>query len=162
MHADDIRFLLAYDRWATRKILRAASRLRKRDWPAGEPIGKRHLGEILVHQLGAHQRWRLGLGGDDEAASAARPERQPLPSPRALQAAWAVEWDALDAWLDTLDDAWLARVDRNVPFWQMLAHVVNHGTQHRSEAAVLLTAAGRSPGDLDMIFYAVEIARAPA
>jgi uncharacterized damage-inducible protein DinB len=38
----------------------------------------------------------------------------------------------------------------------MLVHVVNHGTQHRSEAAALLTAAGRSPGELDLINYAEE------
>jgi len=42
----------------------------------------------------------------------------------------------------------------DVRFWQMLAHVVNHGTQHRSEAAALLTTAGRSPGEIDMIFFA--------
>jgi len=41
----------------------------------------------------------------------------------------------------------------------MLAHVVNHGTQHRAEAAALLTAVDRSPGELDMIAYAEEIAR---
>ena len=37
----------------------------------------------------------------------------------------------------------------------MLVHVVNHGTQHRAEAAALLTAGGR-PGELDLIFYAEE------
>jgi uncharacterized damage-inducible protein DinB len=44
----------------------------------------------------------------------------------------------------------------------MLIHVVNHGTQHRSEAAALLTSEGRSPGELDMINYAEELAGAGA
>ncbi len=37
--------------------------------------------------------------------------------------------------------------------WQLMAHVVNHGTQHRSEAATLLTSYGYSPGDLDLIMF---------
>ena len=38
-------------------------------------------------------------------------------------------------------------------FWAYLAQVANHGIQHRSEAAEALTKIGRSPGDLDLIFY---------
>jgi uncharacterized damage-inducible protein DinB len=128
-------------------------------WGATGVIGDRGLGSILVHHLGAHQRWRLGLAGSEESPA---PERGPLPSPDGLAAAWATEWDALEAWLPTLTDDWLAELGDGVPFWQMLAHVVNHGTQHRSEAATLLTAAGRSPGDLDMIFFAEELARPDA
>jgi uncharacterized damage-inducible protein DinB len=62
----------------------------------------------------------------------------------------------MDAWLATLDDAWLARDDEGVGFDRMLQHVANHGTQHRAEAAALLTQAGRSPGDLDMIVWLEE------
>jgi uncharacterized damage-inducible protein DinB len=37
--------------------------------------------------------------------------------------------------------------------WQTIVHVINHDTQHRSEAAQLLTAYGQSPGDLDISYY---------
>ena len=36
--------------------------------------------------------------------------------------------------------------------------VVQIGTQHRSEAAVILTAAGASPGDLDIVRFTFELA----
>jgi uncharacterized damage-inducible protein DinB len=154
----DVRYLFAYDRWATRRVLAVIDGVPPAIWGATGVVGDRGLGAILVHQLGAHMRWRLGLGGDDEAASAARPEREPLPSPDALARRWADEWDATDAWLDGVTDEWLDELGDGVPYWQMLAHVVNHGTQHRSESAALLTEAGHSPGDLDLIFFAEELA----
>ena len=61
-----------------------------------------------------------------------------------------------DAWLPTLTDDFVAYVHEGVPIWLMLVHVVNHGTQHRAEAAMILTAEGRSPNDLDLINYAEE------
>ena len=37
--------------------------------------------------------------------------------------------------------------------WHLMTHVVNHGTQHRSKAAILLTGYGYSPGAPDLIVF---------
>ena len=153
MRLGDIRYLFAYDRWATRRVLAALDRINEAAWAAPDALGERGLGAIPVHQLGAHGRWRIGLSG---GGGPFRPERAPLPPIADLRRRWEAEWRALDAWLDTLDDAALSQFDEGIPRWQCLAHVVNHGTQHRSEAAALLTAAGASPGELDMIVFAEE------
>jgi len=41
--------------------------------------------------------------------------------------------------------------------WHAMAHLVNHGTQHRTEAAVMLTDFGHSPGDIDLIYFLDEM-----
>lgn len=159
MRISDVRFLFAYDRWASGRVLDAAIGVDAATWSEPNAIGDRGLGGILVHALGAHQRWRHGLSGADGPRPA--PEDEPLPGVEALRAAWETEWVALDRWLETLDDAAMLATDDDVPYWQMLAHVVNHGTQHRAEAAALLTTAGHSPGDLDMIDFSEAIRETP-
>ena len=39
------------------------------------------------------------------------------------------------------------------PLWQLILHQANHQTHHRSEAAVMLTNFGHSPGDIDIMVY---------
>jgi len=157
MRADDIRFLFAYDRWATRRILAALNGLDPAVWTKANVIDERGLGSILVHHLGASQRWRVSFQtqGDGDGP---RPEDEPLPTIDQLRARWDEEWEAVDAWMPTVSDEFVEIIFEGVPIWQMLIHVVNHGTQHRSEAAALLTADGHSPGDLDVIDYSDELA----
>jgi uncharacterized damage-inducible protein DinB len=151
MQIDDIRFLFGFDRWATTKVLDAAADVDLATWSATNVVDERGLGGILVHHLGASQRWRHGLTG--APGEAPEPEAEPLLDHAALRASWEREWVGYDAWFDRMDPAWLDQKEEGISLWQALAHVVNHGTQHRSEAAVLLTAAGHSPGDLDMVDY---------
>ena len=156
MQVDEVRFLFAYDRWATQRVLAVLGDLDVAVWARESVVGERGLGAILVHHLGASQRWRHAFQDTGESPE---PERQPLLAIDQLRAGWDAEWAAVDAWLSTMTDGFVGYVHEGVPVWQMLVHVVNHGTQHRAEAAALLTAEGRSPGELDLIDYAEERAK---
>jgi uncharacterized damage-inducible protein DinB len=59
----------------------------------------------------------------------------------------------LRRYVESLDETALSELltTHAVPRWLVLAHVVNHGTQHRSELARYLTECGHSPGDLDLL-----------
>ena len=155
MQADEIRWLFSYDRWATRRVLAVLDALDPAVWTRPGAVGDWGLGSILVHHLGASQRWRLAFETEGNG-ELPEPERDPLPTIDELRERWQAEWAAVDVWLPTVTDGFLAHVHEGVPLWQMLVHVVNHGTQHRAEAAALLTPEGRSPGELDLINYAEE------
>jgi uncharacterized damage-inducible protein DinB len=155
MEPADIRYLFAYDRWATEKVLHQVDGIASELWGRAGVVGDRGLGSILVHMLGAHQRWRLAFEGSDESPE---PEDEPLPTAAELAARWRDELDATDAFLDGVTPGFLAHVREGITVAVMLQHLANHGTQHRSEAALLLTQAGRSPGDLDLIVFAEDVA----
>ena len=155
MTPDQVRFMYDYDRWATRRVLDQLDGLDPEVWARENVVDERGLGGVLVHQFGAAQRWRTGSQQFDETP---RPEMEPLLSVEELRRRWEAEWEVTDAWLPTLTQSFIEYVHEGVPVWQMLLHVMNHGTQHRSEAAALLSAEGRSPGEIDIIFYAEDLA----
>ena len=162
MRVADLRFLYDFDRWATRRLLDTAAEAVDAARPETSPraIGKRTLMPILVHMLGAHERWRSAWA--DQPSPGSRERREGTPSLAQLREDWEAEWRHTDALFARLTDMRVsspfagpdAAPDDRIPLWQMMAHVVNHGTQHRSEAAALLTELGASPGDLDLIVYA--------
>ena len=155
MNVDDVRYLFDYDRWATTRVLDALDGVSDEVWARTNEIGEMGLGGILVHQLGATQRWRHAI---EQTGEHPAPEEEPLLSVDELRARWTNEWDAYNAFLSAISQRLLDDVHEGVAVWRMLAHVVNHGTQHRSEAAALLTQIGHSPGEIDMIFFAEGLA----
>ena len=50
---------------------------------------------------------------------------------------------------------------QEVALWKAMLQVANHGTHHRAETALLLTALGKAPRQLDYGFYELERAGAP-
>ncbi len=149
-----------YNSWANTRILETASGLSTAQFL--EPVARLSHGSLrgtLVHALTAQWIWRNRCQGN--SPQSVLPEAD-FPTLYALRTRWDDETPAMRSYLAGLSDADLGQTIRYTStkgqafentLWHILLHVVNHSTQHRSEAAMLLTEWGRSPGDLDLIVF---------
>jgi uncharacterized damage-inducible protein DinB len=158
MTRDDILFLFGYHYWASAHILDRLDCVGPDQFDAPAPPGS--LRAILLHILGADVVWRQRM--QEGLSPGKMPDFDDLQTPADLRAAWTAHQTVMQAYLTGLTDADLRGTFRfrrtngeelEYELGRALAHVVNHGTQHRAEAAMLLTSYGCSPGDLDMSLY---------
>lgn len=163
MNKQDILILYKYNQWANAKILHVASRVTPELYlaPASFPHGG--LRGTLVHALSAEWIWRSRWQGTSPR-TLLRPDE--FPTMESLSARWREEEKKLMQFVDELTDERLNQPfdytsTKGIPFtqilWMAMAHVVNHGTQHRTEAAAMLTEFGHSPGDIDLIYFLSEL-----
>lgn len=165
MNKQDMLILYRYNQWANAKIMNAAAGLTQEQYLAPGAFPHGGLRGTLVHALFAEWLWRRRWEGTSPT-SAQRFKPEEFATLGALQARWAEEEKHLMDFVDGLTDE---RLNSPLAYtnlsgkpltkvlWQAMLHVVNHGTQHRSEAAALLTDFGCSPGDLDLIYFLDEI-----
>lgn len=114
----------------------------------------------LVHILDAEYGWLRIFQSGDGAAPGLKQEQ--FPTLEGLLERWREEEKGMRAYLAGLHDEDLpgplhytndSGKKRQRVLWHCLVHVVNHGTQHRSEAAALLTEYGQSPDDIDFTVF---------
>ena len=159
MNKRDIQVLCAYNRWANARILDAAAKISEAQFLAPGAFPHGGLRGTLIHTLFAEWIWRRRWQG---AAPNVRLNPEDFPTFASLKTRWLEEEMKLLEFVDGLTEKLLeAEFDyistegnphRRV-VWEAIAHLVNHGTQHRSEAAAMLTAMGHSPGDIDLIVF---------
>mgnify|MGYP006387539569 FL=1 len=162
MNKQDILLLYKYNQWTNKKILDAVAKVTQEQFlaPASFPHGG--LRGTLVHALFAEWIWRNRWEGTSPTV---RLKPDDFPTFESLRTRWAEEEKLLMAFVEDvteerLNSKFSYKATDGTPheriLWQAMAHLVNHGTQHKTEAAAMLTDFGQSPGDIDMIWYFIE------
>jgi len=161
MNKQDIQLLFDYNRWCNARILSAAAQLTAEQFLAPGTFPHGGLRGTLVHALFAEWVWRMRWQGTPpDFRFRLKPED--FPTCATLQTRWLEEETLLMEFVAGLTDEQLkseleytstegGRHKRVL--WETMAHLVNHGTQHRTEAAAMLTDLGHSPGDIDLIVF---------
>lgn len=153
--------LTAYNLQANLRILEKATLLSEAQFRLQQAPSERSLLDLLLHMLRTEWTWR-NLAQHGQLPGLPPQHKNDFRDPAALQAGFAAENRLWSAYLEELDEQTLAESltlrdpkgnEHTYTRWQMLLHCLLHSHQHRSEAALLLTSFGHSPGDLDFIFY---------
>ena len=159
MNKPDILTLYKYNQWANHKIWDAATHITQQQFIADASYPHGGVRGTLVHALFAEWIWRNRWEGTSPMF---RIQPDEFPTFESLRTRWMEEEQRLMTFVESLMDEQLNNTfqytnTKGIAFeqvlWKAMAHVVNHGTQHRAEAAALLTDFGCSPGDVDMIYF---------
>jgi uncharacterized damage-inducible protein DinB len=159
MNIHDIQLIYDYNYWANKRILASAANVSQEQFDAHASFPYGGLHGTLLHILDTEWGWRALFQSIDSATDLKEAD---FPTLAALEVYWREEETAMRAYLSSLSNADMEShllyttdtgIKRDRILWHCLLHVVNHGTQHRSEAAALLTEYGQSPGDLDFTVF---------
>ena len=174
MNIQDIHLLYEYNYWANKRILDASAKVSQEQFVASGSFPYGGLRGTLLHILDTEWSWRyllqsVGFSTElKEFDPALWPElkEDDFPTLAPLVERWREEETEMRAYLASLRDEDMENPvrykvgdgpKRDRILWHCLLHVVNHGTQHRGEAAALLTEYGHSPGDLDFTVFLNEV-----
>ncbi len=159
MNVEYLRWLCDYNYWANERIWRAVQGVSDEQFAAATSHSYGSLRGTLVHVLSAEWMWLSRWQGVSPQAMLREAD---FATRAQIRARWDEEERKMRAFLAGLSDADLDRVvqysntkgvRRAQLLWELMAHMVNHGTQHRAEAAAMLTDLGHSPGELDMTVF---------
>ena len=169
MKIDEIKLLFDYNDLADARILAACERVSAEQYAAPNSYGRGGLRATMVHILDNLWQQRITLQGyyqeplaDEAAYDATELHEDAFPTLAMLHERWRIEQQEMRSYLDRMTEETLNSTIRYVipgavrkrVVWHILLEVIIHATQHRSEAAALLTSYGQSPGDFDFLPFA--------
>ncbi len=159
MQRADILDLLSYHDWANQHILTYLEKLSPAQLIAPANLDHGSAFQTLLHLVDVEWSWRLMAQG--LPATQMLWEVKDLPDLAAIKVAWETEQQQRLAYIQGLDETTLnaeveygsaqGRPAESAKVWHILAHILNHSTQHRTELARYLTDCGHSPGEIDLI-----------
>ena len=160
MHFQELRALVDYHYWARDRLLDAVDRLTPEQLTKDLGNSFPSVRDTLVHLVFAEQVWCARWAG---AAPPPKPDAGAFADAAAIRKAWREREAQLRGLLDSTGEAGLGRViayrmmdgtSSAQPFWQMLQHVVNHGSYHRGQVTTMLRQMGAAPAQsLDLIAF---------
>ncbi len=159
MTPEEIRLLYDYNSWANHRLLEACGSLSEDQFTRDLGSSFRSVRDTLAHIMGAEWVWLERWNGRSPTAL---PSAGQFPTLRTLRQRWAAVEKELLSFVAGLTPADVAQVlshrttegkSYSQPLWQMLQHLVNHGSYHRGQITTMLRQLGAKAISNDLIVF---------
>ncbi len=165
MTPEQIRSLYAFNAWANARTLEPCAALSNEQFLQKNGSSFPSVRDTLAHIFGAEWIWLERWNGRKPAGL---PKPEDFADLAALRARWDVTARELLDFADSRTQEQLSAPHQiftldgtayTHPLWQMMQHVVNHGSYHRGQIAAFLRQLGHKPQATDLIRFYRETAR---
>jgi uncharacterized damage-inducible protein DinB len=160
MNLQDLQTMIDYHYWARDRLLDALDPLTPDQYARDLGSSFKSIRETITHVYAAEWAWYQRWQGDPPTALLPADR---FPDLAALRRTWSEHEQKMRAYVGGLGEAGVDRVleykllSGHVgasPVWQMVQHVVNHGSYHRGQITTMLRQLGAEPAKpMDMIAY---------
>ena len=156
MNANAFRHFYEYHFSQNRKIWEQVALLSQQEYTRYTNYSYGSARDLIVHMINVDKSWFTGLRGEEAPEWMAPGE---IEERSQLRLYWDEVEGQMRAYLAGLTDDQLngkpfpPGEDENLLAWQVLLHVVNHGTDHRAQLLRILHDMGVNTVSQDYIFY---------
>jgi uncharacterized damage-inducible protein DinB len=155
MELELIKTYIAYHLDMSRRVWDSIDHLGEAQFLADDAYSRGSIRNLIVHLTNTDSNWLAGLKNIPEDQDAPRKRYEEYPDRASVRAFWDATAKEVADYAGTLTEAELNENPLEIPHprWQVLLHIINHGTDHRATVLQRLHELGAPTFDQDFIFW---------
>lgn len=155
MELELIKTFTEYHIEMTRRLWNSINQISDEQFLADDAYSRGSIRNLMVHLVNTDSNWLAGLKNIPEKEDAPKRKYEDYPDRASVRAFWDITAKDLAAYNNTLTDSELNENPMEIPSprWQVLLHIINHGTDHRSTVLQRLHEYGAPTFDQDFILW---------
>jgi uncharacterized damage-inducible protein DinB len=155
MELELVRTYIEYHLDMTRRVWEAIDHITDEQFLADDAYSRGSIRNLMVHLSNTDSNWLAGLKNIPESEDPPKREYADYTDRASVRAFWEATARDVAEYVEALSEAALKENPNDIPNprWQVLLHMINHGTDHRSTVLQRLHEFGAPTFDQDFIMW---------
>jgi uncharacterized damage-inducible protein DinB len=150
-----IKTFIEYHLDMTRRVWDSIDQINDGQFLADDAYSRGSIRNLMVHLANTDSNWLAGLKNIPEEQDAPRRKYEDYPDRASVRTLWDATAKEVADYVEILTEMDLNKnpIEISNPRWQVLLHMINHGTDHRSTVLQRLHEFGAPTFDQDFIMW---------